>query len=308
MAWGLGFVLVVLPFVIALIGARLGRGGEVTAVDSAVRLRDVARTTARWRVAGLAVGVVMAWWVADMDVLGRGLMLAAPVFGLSVLLGVVVGELRVCAPSGPVRTAQFEVRRVRDYLPRLLTPFVAAALAILVGLLAFTTIVASPDDLGRAGRSLTRTCPAVGDGSLGSTAGVGPWPGSFYALPLAAAVLGGLLAAGVALIRLARRPRQGEDHARDERLRVHAAAAVVAAVGVVIGIPLAGVSAVAAAALGNLQGTLPCATPAAWRLLIPVLVSLAPIALVLTGRCLAVLARPAHRRAPSPRTVTGAAR
>ncbi len=303
MALGLGFVLVAVPFIIVLIGTGLRRGAGVTAIPEAVRLREVARTTARWRTAGLLLGAALAWWVAKLDILGRGLMLTAPVLGLSVLLGVVMGELRVCAPSGSVRTAELEVRRIRDYLPRRLTPVVAAALLALAVLLAFATIVGSPDDLGRPGRALTGTCQGAGEGTYASTTSATPWPGSFYALPLAAAVVGGLLAGGVALLHVARRPRQGEDRPVDEALRANATGAVVAALGVLVGIPLAGVSAVSAAALGNVS-----CTPTAWHLLVPVLALLAPIALAFSGWCVAVLVRPLRLPAPSPSTAAGAGR
>jgi hypothetical protein len=47
---------------------------------------------------GLAVGVVVAVVSASTGSLGRGLMLAGPLLALCVLLGVVIGELRVTAP------------------------------------------------------------------------------------------------------------------------------------------------------------------------------------------------------------------
>ena len=73
--------------------------------------------------------------------------------------------------------------------------------------------IGSADDLGRAGRSLTRACSAL------AVEGRGPWPGSFYAWPLIAVVLIGLVVAGVALLSVTRRPRQGEDSVLDDALR-----------------------------------------------------------------------------------------
>ena len=172
-------------------------------------------------------------------------MLAVPLCALCVLAGVVLGELRVAAPQGPVRSATLEVRRVRDYLPRRLTATVGTATALLLVVLALTTATGSADDLGRAGRSFARRCSAVTGGATG------PWPGSFYALPLGAVVVMGLVLAGFALRRVVRRPRQGEDAIVDDALRRQAAEAVVAACGLLVALPFAGVSLLTAAALHN---------------------------------------------------------
>jgi len=66
----------------------------------------------------------------------------------------------------------------------------AAATVLLVLVLGMTTAAGSPDDLGRAGRTLARQCSAL----VGTA--VGPWPGSFYTAPLATVVLAGLVLAG----------------------------------------------------------------------------------------------------------------
>ncbi|MEV6414364.1 hypothetical protein [Kribbella sp. NPDC051718] len=131
--------------------------------------------------AGLVGGGVVAWTIG----LERGLLLAAPVFSLGVVVGVVLGELRTPRPAGPVRRAAVETRSVRDYLPRRLAGSVAIAGVVELALLCWTTSVASADDLGRAGRALSRTC---GDLTTVKT----PWPGSFYSVPLGIAVLLGL--------------------------------------------------------------------------------------------------------------------
>src|SRR3954469_17080681 len=103
------------------------------------RLRRAARTARRWRGAGLATGIVVAIASIQLGALGRGLLLAVPLCALCVLAGVVVGEVRISAPAGPVRTADLQVRRVRTYLPRRLSTAVGAATALLVVVLALTT-------------------------------------------------------------------------------------------------------------------------------------------------------------------------
>lgn len=228
---------------------------------------------------------------AQQGALGRGLLLAVPLFALCVLAGVVIGELRVTAPHGPVRSADLEVRRVRDYLPRRLATVVAAATALLALVMAVTTAVGSADDLGRAGRTFARQCSAVMSSSTG------PWPGSFYTVPLALVVLSGLLLAGFALHRVVRRPRQGEDRAVDDGLCRQAAEAVTAACGVLVAVPLAGVSVVAAGALSNHTCPPAGSTAAVWALLL-----LVPALLGVSSRRAGILVSPAGagRRTATP--------
>jgi hypothetical protein len=255
------------------------------------RLAQTARTTRRWRLAGLAAGVVVAIVSAQQGALGRGLMLAVPLCALCVLVGVVLGELRVAAPRGPVRSAALEVRRVRDYLPHRLTAAAGTATALLLVVLSLTTATGSADDLGRAGRSFARRCSAVLSG------GTGPWPGSFYSVPLALVVVAGLLLAGFALRRVVRRPRQGEDTVVDDALRAQAAESVVAACGLLVALPFAGVSLLTATALNN-----HVCPPAGSSFAVVVLWALVPALVGLAAWCVGVLVAPAGsgRLAPAP--------
>jgi hypothetical protein len=284
---------VLLLFLITVVGVETamrgrGRSGALdTSGEWPQPLGRRARTTARWRLAGLGVGIGVGIVAAQLDVLGRGLMLAVPLCALCVLVGVVIGELRITAPRGPVRSAGLEVRRIRDYLPRRLTRVVAAATVLLVLVLGMTTAAGSPDDLGRAGRTLARQCSAL----VGTA--VGPWPGSFYTAPLATVVLAGLVLAGVALRRVVHRPRSGEDPSADDALRRQAAESVVAGVGLLVAVPLAGVSFFAAQALSNVD----CA-PVSWRVAAGALGLLVPALAVLAAWCIAALTSPTEGRVP----------
>jgi hypothetical protein len=228
-----------------------------------------AQVIARW--AGVVAGLVVAGVAAGSGALGRGLLLAGPLFGLCVVLGVVVGELLTTRPGGPVRSAPVETRRVRDYLPPWLTRAVAAAFLALVVLLAATTFVGSADDMGRPGRVLSRSC-----GDYAESAGA--WAGSFYSVPLAVVVAAGALVAVLALRRIVRRPRP--QHAAglhgDDGARRQSAATVVGACGVLVAIPLTGVS----VATGSVLMRIGCA-PGWWGGAGWVLYVLVPVWLVL---------------------------
>lgn len=264
-----------------LVGAGLvgrARRGDRPAAPAMPTAQAMARTTGRWRLTGTAAGIVVGLVAAAQGGLGRGLLLAAPLFALCVLAGVLVGELRVTAPGGPVRQASLEVRRVRDYLPRPLASVVAAAGFLLAGIVALTTAAGSPDDMGRAGRELVRRCSAV------LTSGAGAWPGSYYALPLAVVVLIGLVAAGGVLTRVVRRPWSGDDLPVDAALRRSAAGAVTAAAGLLIAVPLAGVSVVAGSALVGIA-----CRPEWWTVAAIGLAIVAVASVALAGWCASVL-------------------
>lgn len=251
--------------------------------------RAVARRTALLRWAGVTAGLVVGVVAAQSGDLGVGLLLAAPLFGLCTLVGVLAGELTVRPPRGPTRTATVEVRRIRDYLPRHLSRAVAVAGGVLLVLITATTAAGSPDDMGRPGRWLTRQCTADMSESRG------PWPGSFYTAGLAVVVLIGLLLAYLALRAIVRRPRPGspDDIAVDDALRRRAGYVVTGAVGVLIAIPLAGVSLTAAS---GLLGT-SCApmwwTIAGWGLL-----ALTPASFAMVGWCGAAVLLPTGQAKP----------
>lgn len=273
-------LLALLVPVVLVVAARSGRPARAPAALSPA-LRATARTTLRWRLAGLLAGIVVAVVAAQQGGLGRGPLLAAPLGALCLLAGVLAGELRVSAPRGAVRTAALEVRRVRDYAPPTLGRAVLAATGALAVVLVLTTLAGSPDDLGRPGRSLARRCSSLVSESHG------PWPGSFYALPLAALLLVGLVAASMALQRVVRRPRQSGDLGVDDALRRSAATSVTAAAGLLVAVPLAGVAAFAAAGMLGIS-----CRPGWWTAPIAGLGLLAPGAVALAAWCVVTLAWP----------------
>ncbi|MFJ4522654.1 hypothetical protein ACIP4Y_17160 [Streptomyces sp. NPDC088810] len=196
---------------------------------------------ARWT--GLLVGALAARWLTPLEG-GDGILYAIPAFGLCTVAGVLAGDALTPQARGAVRTAGLAPRRVRDYVPPRLTALLLALAGALVLLLAVAGAVASPDDLGRAGRSLTVHCAqaahAGGPRLLSQSAG--PWPGLHYGLPMLGSLAVATAACGWSLRRIATRP--GDEQSRRDR-----SLAVVAAWGLIVSASLLGAASTASGAL-----------------------------------------------------------
>jgi hypothetical protein len=292
MSGRLGVVLVLVTVIVAVVLSRGSRPGK-RALSRAEVIMGNHRTAVGWRWAGIGLGVVAAALTAKAFSLGLGMMLAPVVFGLVVIAGVIVGELATIPQRQGVRTAALQTRNVRQYLPRLLGGLVTASTLCLGSLLVVTTMLGSADELGRGGRVFTRVCSAATVASSGPTATKSPWPGLFYSVPLAIAVVVGIFAATVALRTVVLRPRSGSDPeliAADDVLRRRSAEAVVAATGVMVAASLVGVALTAGS---GLLGT--CPTPSLTSLGIALLV-LGALMVLLALWCLALLLAGPGRR------------
>jgi hypothetical protein len=210
---------------------------------STVQARGLGIATAgRWL--GLLVGLAGTSWLIGSGDLLLTFLLTGPVMGLSLLAGVLLGELARPGPErGPARRALLETRRVATYLPPW-TPvvrhlFAAYVLLTVLGVLQDRPLI---DDTGR------RIVYYCGDGFGWDAA----WLPTAYLIPALTLVLIGLAAAAGALHLLVRRPRPaGIDVADDDDARRDTAAAVVAACAVLVAVPLAGLSLVAALTLAS---------------------------------------------------------
>jgi hypothetical protein len=244
------------------------------------------RKAVGWRWAGLGLGVAAAAVTAvtaSAELYNIGAMLAPTVFGLCVIGGVVVGELTTIPRRQGLRTAAIETRTVGRYLPRRLGGLVAASAVGLGALLVTTTLMGSADAEGRAGRFLVRWCTPSRSVGVSS----GPWPGSFYSVPLGIAVVIGILGAAVALRTVVLRPRSGSDLdfvAVDDVQRRQSAEAVVAATGVMVAVSLSGVALTAGIKLIGVV-----CPQASWPILGVALLAVGALMLLLTSWCLALL-------------------
>ncbi|MFF1404986.1 hypothetical protein [Streptomyces sp. NPDC058294] len=205
---------------------------DLNVTTPATASRAPADRYARWT--GLATGALAAWRLSTLDH-GNGVLYAIPAFGLCAVAGVLVGDTLTAPARATVRTAGLAPRRVRDYVPPRMTWLLVVLAVSLVALLATAGAVATPDDMGRAGRELTLTC-------RGMTEGHGPWPGLFYGLPMLASLAVATGACGWSLRRIATRP--GDEQSRRDR-----SLAIVAAWGIVVSTSLLGAASTASGAL-----------------------------------------------------------
>lgn len=216
----------------------------------------------RWM--GIVAGIIAGLALIPLGA-GAPLAFASPlVAGIVVVVAIVVGQQLSYARARGQGTAGLETRRVRDYVPRRLARWVGVAVVVLLGVCGFTTIAASPDDLGRPGRALAAAwvehqLVADENGVLQPTdvlhSGSGsPFPGSFYmpAVLVALAVL--LVVAAAGLVLTARRPRNGADPELvrvDDALRRITAEGIVAATGAGVAGAVLAVTAIAYPRLGG---------------------------------------------------------
>jgi hypothetical protein len=187
---------------------------------------------ARWT--GLAVGVLASSRLLPLAD-GEGPLYAIPVFGLCAVAGVLLGDTLTAPRRGTVRTAGLTPRRVRDYVPPRMTWLLLGLATALVALLTVAAAVASPDDLGRAGRALTATCQGMTHMST-------PWPGLYYGIPILATLAVSTAACGWSLRRIATRP--GDEQSRRDRTL-----AIVAVWGLVVSTSMFGAASTASGAL-----------------------------------------------------------
>ncbi len=235
------FLLALPVAVVGLLVALARRVVVTVGADEHPGVVQIARHTRRWRVVGLLLGGVVAVLLLVLgqrvDALGRLTALAPMALGAGVLLGTIAGELTARPSVGIRRSAAVETRTLGAILPKARAVVLAVSTTLLVGALAIGAAWGTADDLGRAGRSFAREC-AIDDPDLGRIAiggSHGPWPGSFYAVPLGIAlvVLAGLVA--VALRAIVARPRPELDsRGLDTQLRRWSAGNVLTAATVTV--------------------------------------------------------------------------
>ncbi|MEV7629068.1 hypothetical protein [Actinoplanes sp. NPDC089786] len=240
----------------------------------------------RWRLAGMLAGLIGAVVVLAESMSIRGVLVAAPVFGVGVLVGTLAGELGMPAPTGQVRSAELRVRRTADYVPRGLGTLVCASAVVLAALVAVTTTARMPGLL--SGPSEDPRCYVQE-----SDYGVGLWPGVQNTVPALSVVLVGLVLAALTLRRVVRRPRSADVVRFDDVSRRRSAEVVTAAAGVLV---LASCLSIAGTAGLTLRSLAAVCTASSWASNGTLLSIVALAAFLATAWCGAALILPSARR------------
>ncbi|GIF48487.1 hypothetical protein DFJ67_1351 [Asanoa ferruginea] len=225
------------------------------------------------RLAGVAGGLLAAVLLTLGREPGLRAVFAVPALAFFVAAGLLAADRTVPRPPGTgIRTARLARRRLLDYVPVASTGGVVLLTGTLTALLVATSAASTPHT------SATTTAPYANDGQhIGClTGGVpqsGPWPGWYYAIPIAITVFLAAAAAVVALRRLVTRPIE-------EPYRQTTARSVVAGLGLVVAAPLTGAAYFTYSILGQ---PLVCESPAMpearpWLLTLTVLALAATIA------------------------------
>ena len=184
-----GGLIVLLPLVavaatLVVVLVAVPRRRALVAVNKAEfpGLAHLRRSTLLTRPLALLLGLAVTAPVTMFGRLGQGVALVPAAFAAVQILGVLAADTVARNDARTPGSAGLEVRRLREVLPVPLTQLTTLAAGALTFLLTWATVVASPDDRGLAGRWLSYTCA---DDCTGGA--LGPWPGSFYAVPMAMA-------------------------------------------------------------------------------------------------------------------------
>lgn len=215
-----------LPLVLLLAaGAALARRQAAIEVPAGEQpdLTAAVRHTRAWRLtgAGLGAAATLTLLGAGDAALGRVLTIAPMALGAGVLVGVSIGELSIRRRSADRRSADLHPRTIGQFLSTQSRSRLARSAIGASAILAVGTVLGSTDDMGRRGRMLTRTCTAVVQGQAATLSGSrGPWPGSFYTIPVGIALVVAMLLALFVARTVAVRARPSiADAALDDRVR-----------------------------------------------------------------------------------------
>lgn len=257
---------------------------------SRTEIRALQRRGLVARFLGLGLGAVSAALVAlgipVRVVTGPGSAVAiAPAVGFGVFLLVTcLAELGTPGPQSRVRLASMRTRRVSDVLPRSVTTLGAVGALALGGALVAGWAMGAPDDVGRPGRSLTTVCRGVigADGAQQVGSSHGPWPGSYYAVPMLVGLAAAVLLVGATVRAVVRRARPGaESEDADDALRRESARVVLLGLGAFTLLTLVPVAGLMTGALLGVD----CA-PLGYRLLALVTGVATPVAATVGAWCL----------------------
>lgn len=228
--------LVAVPLAFVLTGMFTQRRRTRLLADPATHpgLAHLDRASILARRIGVVAGTALGLAAAAVLPLGRGMLLAPSLFSLVLVLSLAVTETRLWRSARIPGVAGLETRDPANYLPRTLLVGLGTTGASLIALLTWcaTHQNGSPDDMGTIGRAFEwRVLQSPGDPGVVIHAR-GPFPGTFYSLPIAVVLVAVLLVLVLGLGLVLRRPRNGADPvvvAIDDQARTRNAEAMAAA-------------------------------------------------------------------------------
>lgn len=245
-------VVIAAILLIVFVGVTIGVGFGLIASGS----REMAskNAAAQWRIAlfvriaGLVVGGVIAYLLAEYVSTAQFVPAFALVAVSGFVLGVLLSERFVIAPrNDATQVAQIKARSLSSYITLFPALLAVVSTVLLVGALVFATVTAdstADPSTGRVGDSFTVTFESL-------TCARGPYPGQYYSVPLFIALAVLLLLAVGALVAITRRPSgYGATHNHDEALRSRSVRMVLGAYSAAVCATFAGVCALIAMGLG----------------------------------------------------------
>ncbi|WP_432991621.1 hypothetical protein [Dactylosporangium sp. CA-233914] len=240
----------------------------------------------------MSAGLLAAILLAAGPEADIGPAVAMPVMAALLAAGLLAADRTVARPeSAGVRTARLVRRRVLDIVPIGPAAGVFVLTVGLSGLLAVTSAASTPHNFSEITPANPDDGRHIGCLSGGMTQS-GPWPGWYYAIP----VLATIAVAVVALRGVVARPFAESAACSGDTYRRRTASAIVAAVGLVVAVPLAGAAYFAYSVLGQ---PLVCQEPVASQTrpwLIAVLIIASAAAAYYAARLVFPAATPAEPR------------
>jgi len=231
----LGLLVMFIPFVPIVVGVIIvvwavrRNGVLVLDVQRYPGLASLRRSTMAARYIGFALAVVVFAMAAGLGELGRGLFAAPSAAGIVLLVAIMAGQQLAYGGARTDGVAGIGHPRVRGYVRRALTV-----------------------------TGVQEIAPGAGFESVSVSSTQTPFPGAFYTLALGIGVPVVVLLGLPALPLTALRPRDGSDSqlvAADDVLRRQTAGGgMVAAVGPVVSMSLAGVAAGVGISVGRMHG------------------------------------------------------
>lgn len=215
------------------------------------RLQQLRRVGAISRGAGAVAALVVGGVLASVDATARLAAVAPAAMGAVMICAILLGQHLTRDAAFHAGSASLERRNLRTYVPTVLAWTVGVVLVLLASILAWSTAVAGTSDLGRASVYPYECLVDTDNGPTWAFGWNGPFPGGYYSLPIAAALSVLCVIAVVALILVARRPRNGADAELvrlDDALRRQTSEGILASVGLAVSLTLLGVGLVATVA------------------------------------------------------------